>query len=638
MKKTLFFTLIFFLILPVFSQTHISTESHQSSVTNIVMMNKNGGLDTSFLSTGDDGFIVKWTGDNLGEHYQISDVGIKLVAISPNGNDIALYESDGGSINKITVWDWTTLKRKYMKKFSDSITALTFSANGTYLIAGTATVDGAIFIRTSNWQIVDKLKTNTSIVNYIQTSDTEKTCVMYSPSGNLSYFDMQNGKLKQKLNVIQGLTQTLLFNNNYFLAGVRDNTIYIINAFKGTIISTVKTTNPIILSSPTDNNLYYLENDEKGNYELKMLENMENKSVSNPRIIKSFKGPRGQNSICSGTKNFTNIFLGSRNGTIYKADTEASITTTNLQEITKKAYSKIYDIASNDKNEFYFINDNSIYISSYKTGFVEKISDSMGQNKIISYKGNLILWSKSSKQSVSILSIDNKTTEELFTPKNSIQNLQLFSVNDNDYLVEIESNSEVNIYDFKTKKLRNIYSGTGIQDAVLANDNKVYISKSSSTLPLVPLICVDINTYETVPISLTGNVAFGLSTNGNMIYGIYLQSNEEVKSTYVFSYNISNKMISNILKFSDEDSEAFTYLSNSTLLTNIGKNKVYNYNISTKKRFSYDRTASIPIKTVQNTENVAILNSNGSISWCNNTSANILSDWYLTIDNQWYEF
>lgn len=475
-------------------------------------------------------------------------------------------------------------------------------------------------------------------MNYIQTSDTEKTCVMYSPSGNLSYFDMQNGKLKQKLNVIQGLTQTLLFNNNYFLAGVRDNTIYIINAFKGTIISTVKTTNPIILSSPTDNNLYYLENDEKGNYELKMLENMENKSVSNPRIIKSFKGPRGQNSICSGTKNFTNIFLGSRNGTIYKADTEASITTTNLQEITKKAYSKIYDIASNDKNEFYFINDNSIYISSYKTGFVEKISDSMGQNKIISYKGNLILWSKSSKQSVSILSIDNKTTEELFTPKNSIQNLQLFSVNDNDYLVEIESNSEVNIYDFKTKKLRNIYSGTGIQDAVLANDNKVYISKSSSTLPLVPLICVDINTYETVPISLTGNVAFGLSTNGNMIYGIYLQSNEEVKSTYVFSYNISNKMISNILKFSDEDSEAFTYLSNSTLLTNIGKNKVYNYNISTKKRFSYDRTASIPIKTVQNTENVAILNSNGSISWCNNTSANILSDWYLTIDNQWYEF
>lgn len=117
MKKTLFFTLIFFLILPVFSQTHISTESHQSSVTNIVMMNKNGGLDTSFLSTGDDGFIVKWTGDNLGEHYQISDVGIKLVAISPNGNDIALYESDGGSINKITVWDWTTLKRKYMKNF-----------------------------------------------------------------------------------------------------------------------------------------------------------------------------------------------------------------------------------------------------------------------------------------------------------------------------------------------------------------------------------------------------------------------------------------------------------------------------------------------------------------------------------------
>ena len=116
----------------------------------------------------------------------------------------------------------------------------------------------------------------------------------------------------------------------------------------------------------------------------------------------------------------------------------------------------------------------------------------------------------------------------------------------------------------------------------------------------------------------------------------------KVFSLVFFSAEKSNavetKQIKNILKFANEDAEAFTFVDDGKLFTNIGKNKIYCYNINTKKIFSYNRSASIPQKSVKKGNRVAILNYNGSISWCDDSSKEILADWYLTNDEQWYEF
>ena len=180
MKKT---SLIFiYLILSavfLFADAHISTQSHQAQITSVRSVPYKTGSDFEYFTAGDDGFLIKWNENNEGEHYQISDVGIKQIAVSPNGNLIAVYESDGGSVNKVSVWDWRTLTRKKFWRYKDSITSLEFSAKGTYLIVGTASVDGVEFYNTSNWSKINKIKANTGIVNYIHTSDTEKTVVFF---------------------------------------------------------------------------------------------------------------------------------------------------------------------------------------------------------------------------------------------------------------------------------------------------------------------------------------------------------------------------------------------------------------------------------------------------------------------------
>ena len=637
MKKYILILVLLFISFSLYSQSqsHISTQSHQAEVTQITPVSVRG-TDGSYYTASDDGFVIKWTFDGQGEHYQFSDVSIKLLAVAPGGNEIAIYETDGGSINRITVWDWKTLSRKFIKKFSDSITSLAYSSNGTYLIAGTATVDGAVFIKTTGWQIVDKIKENTGIVSYINTSKTEKTCVFYSPSGNLSFYDFITGKLKQKMQIVKGLTQTVMYNENRYFAGVRDNTIYV--TASGKTIASIPANNPIIISTEADYNLFYLENDGRSNYEIKMLESKEGNLVSNPRLVKSMKGPRGSAIITSAVKDATNIYFGGKNGAVYQTEAEATINTTNLTELTENTYSKIYDMAPSE-SDFYFLTTNAIFSSSYDTGVITKLASTSGESNIISYKDNsVILWSFSEKTPVKLIDLDKKTTTVLFTPKNSVQKVRLCSVEDKDYLIEIESNSIVNLFDIQSGKLSEIYSGTGIQDAVYMNNKLVYIAKSAATNPQTPLLSVNPDTMETVPLNIKGNVTYALSTDGKTIYGLNIISDDTGKNTYVFSFNVYTKKMTNILRFTEEDPEAFTYLSGNTLFTNIGRNKVYCYNLSTKKRFAYNRSASIPKTICTNSKRAVILNSNGSISWCGTNDSKLLADWYLTKDEQWYEF
>lgn len=637
MKKSFFFCFCTMLLCGAYAQSHFSLQSHQSQINQIKLAN-NKTFEKSYYTAGDDGFVVKWSEDNQGEHYQFSDIGIKLIAVSPVNNLIALYETDGGSVNKVTVWDWNTFTRKTLKKFNDSITSLEFSAKGTYLIIGTATVDGAVFVNTSNWATVNKIKDNTGIVNYIHTSATEKTCALYSPSGSLSYYNMQNGSLKQKFSIARALSQVVMYNDNKLLAGVKDGSIYIINAYKGTTIATVQTENPIILSTSDDESLIYLEYDGKNGYQLKRLDNLENGNISNPRIIKSFKGPRGSSAISVAAMDWAYLYMGNKNGAVFKTESEPSTLSETVSEFSENLYSKIYSMTPSD-SDFYFLTDNSIYKSNYDTGEISKLFGTSGENQIINYEGGeVILWTKSSRNDVKLVNVNSKTSRTLFTPKAGIQSLKLCTVNGKKYILEIESSSSVNVYDFDAKRYYEVYSGMGIQDAIFADNGNIYVSKSASTNPQVPLLYINPQTLETVPVRVSGNVTYGLSCDGTTIYGLNVISDDSGRNTYVFSFNTKTNQMKNILKFADEDSDAFTYLNGQNLFTNIGKNKVYCYNLSTKKRFAYDRSSSIPSSLCQSGNRVVILNDNGSISWCTTGSSKILSDWYFTKGEQWYAF
>lgn len=624
------------------AQSHISTQAHESSVNALAAVDGVAGEQDTVFSVGQDGFIIKWTDDGLGEHYQVTDVAIKMAARSPNGRDIAIYESDGASLNMVSIWNFSTLTRKCAFTFSTPITSLSYSAKGTYVLCGTASERGTYFLTTSNNTITSrKLKESTGPVSMAVTSDSENSAAMYSPGGSLSYYNLRTGQKKAKFYTESGLSQPRLYNNNVFLAGYKDSSIYIIQATTGSTIAkfSVSGKEPVLLSSNKSDSLYYIVS-ENLQFKMYMIQNDRNKNVIAPQLIRTFTGIRSGEEIgCAVLQADGTVFAGTTLGNIYKFDNAVAARVDVLQPVSDKMYDKIYDVAPIGSN-FYFLSPDSVFLSSYDSGIVDRKGSNPGQTNIITYNDSAaILWSRGTRKAVQLLEFQTGALTTLFTPDSTLQSLRLFG----GYLLSIEGSSTVSRINIQTNEKENLYNGAGIQDAVLYNDTDLYIAKTSATTPEVPLLYINTRTKETVPLSLKGSVAYSLSydpsAESSEIYGIVISTNSQNSvSTAVFSYNPSTKTSRRLIEERSEDSNAISYLSYPVLYTNMGKSRIRSYNLSARRSFEYKRSASLPVKIARNSSRLVVLNRDGSVSWYNPDMNGVIADWYLTTDGQWFEF
>ena len=78
MKKIIFITAALLISSLAFGQSHFSSQSHLGQVNQVCPVITSSYGEPSFYTASNDGFIIKWTGDEMGEHYQASDVGIML--------------------------------------------------------------------------------------------------------------------------------------------------------------------------------------------------------------------------------------------------------------------------------------------------------------------------------------------------------------------------------------------------------------------------------------------------------------------------------------------------------------------------------------------------------------------------------
>lgn len=633
-KKQFISLLLLSMGLSLWGQVHVSTQAHQDMVNRIAVTK-----DGSIFSAGKDGFLIRWAQDGLGEHYQITELDIPMIAVHPNGNDIAVYETDGFSIHRVSVWNWTSLRRKFVKTFTNSITSLDFTAKGNLLAVGTATVNGMVFLSPSTGQTVSKIKESTGIVSMFQGSASEKSAVLYSPTGSLSYYNMTNGSRKERFLTEAQLEQVVMFGNNMFCAGVKNNQLHVIDALSGKILSRISARSPIIVNG-SDSTLYYLENDGRS-YTLKAIESQiteKGATVSTPITIKALSGINAANAVTTAIYSQNKIVLGSKAGNLFELPLASETAPVGqLAVITENMYDKIYDIASIG-SDFYFLTKDTIFRSSYDTGQIDTVGSQNGFTNIVSYGQDVILWSRGTKKAIVLMNLQTKETKTLFTPKNYIENLRLFG----NKIVYIEGSTTVKLFDIDTGANSELYAGTGIQDAVLYNGTDLYVAKSASSNPRSPLISVDTVTQETVMMPVDGNVAFSLSLDqemgSNVIYGIQAISQENKAQTTIFAFYPERKTSSAIMKVADEDVSAFLTLYGTTIYTNIGKSQIRSYDTKTRKSINMNRSSSLPLKLARSSSRIAVLNRDGSISWYNPGNGQVIADWYMTTDKQWVEF
>lgn len=636
-----------------FAQGYNSTQAHDSDVTALYTCETYMTNDSSFYSAGKDGFIIKWGQDGMGEHYQVSDLQILKVVRNPANGDIAVYETDGISTHRVSVIDSRTFSKRYTKRFRDSVSALNFSEKGNYLIIGTASVNGTYIFNARTGTVTKRAGDVSGIITYARTGESEKTAIFYSPTGSIIYYDMTAFKQKASFFTEGMLEQVMLFGagnlKNRFLAGVKNNTIYIVDATNGKIIAQYAAREPLIMASRSqyEDGLYYITSNGRNfsmrtvtdDMLIKQLGAQAGKSTApqEPLIVKNFTGLRSRDSFTCAAKNSSGVILGTQSGNIYTMSSTPESETYTIFPITEKMYERIYDISADNEN-FYLLTADSIYRSSYDSRAVTLVAHNSGQTNLIKLSDRIILWSKGTRKIVQSVSADGSGTVTLFTPVQSLQNLRVFG----DSIIYIQGNSSVSLYDMRTGTNSELYSGTSIQDAVLLDEDTLYVAKTSSGAGDATLVSVSITTRETVPVKIPGNVAFSLSYDynspGSPVYGILIRAQNGSNVTEVFGYNPVSRNISTLLRLTDEDSDAFTSLHFPRVYTNLGKNQIYACNVETKKNMVYERSASMPMKMEASGSKIAILNRNGSISWYSQNVKGSLADWYLTVNGEWFEF
>ncbi|MCR4940695.1 MAG: WD40 repeat domain-containing protein [Treponemataceae bacterium] len=627
MKKLLSVLFFIFIVFNLFADVHVSSQPHFGQINDMEM------TEDSLFTVGQDGYVINWRTDGTGEHYQISDLEIKMVAKNPKNNNIAIYETDGYSINRISVWDWSTQKKIFAKRVPNSVSSLQYTEKGSYLMVGTTSEEGIYFLDQKG-DVISKIKDPIEMVTLALSSQSEKSCILYTPMGYIRYINLLTREKKAELTIEQSLEQTVLFSNDLLFAGVKNNMIYVYNSVTGNLQTRIQAKKPFLATSREDNSLYFLDFD-GSNYSLKMVSAEYADITARPVILKYFT-TENNSEITAVTKSADMLYAACKDGSINYIDLTPSTDICLMTEGSKKIYSQIFDIDSYD-DIFYFLTENSIFTSSYTTKYIEPITINNGYTNLITKdETSLILWSKGKNLPIVLTSAENSWIRKtLYAPTKSLQNVKLI----NNKLVIIEGSNSVKIYDFDTSSIKEVFNGTGIQDALLFSNNSLYVAKTASTTPKSPLIQVDIQTLETVALPVTGEVSFGLSTGtegGNVFYGVLYSS--ENKQTQIYAFSPATKQFSAIMTWNEEDTKAFTWFNNGILYTNIGRDQIYGINIRTRKGFVYTRFAALPVKTTGNNNLLLVLNKDGSVSWYNAKNNTMYSNWYITLSGEWVSF
>ncbi len=626
--------LIFSIMNLAYSNTQHSTQPHELQVNSVQVSNTN---DSRYVYSGsDDGFLIRWDENGIGEHLQVSDESIKLIAIHPNGIDIAIYESDGFALNRLSVWNWQTKTKRFSsKRFESTITSLQYSTKGSYLMVGQANVNGIIFLDSSTGKVLtNKISENVGSVSFAQTSKSEESSVMYSNLGYLVYTNLIDGSRKAAFSVENKLENSVIFNNDVLFAGTKNNKIYLFGSTTGELLAQINSINPLLVTNRSDKNLYYIEASGR-DYSLRMIEVNDGIINTSPIILKMFNFNQ-RDKVISAAKYGTTIFVGMESGELYSLSTNPSSSTVAATKISEKVYDKILDIAEYNDG-FFFLTSEAIFKSSYSDNTVHKILENNSYTNMDILGQNILLWSTKSRKYVKSISIVDNTQTDLFYPANTIENLKVQS----NMIIYIEGSSKVLMYDFASKENSTIYTGTGIEDALLYQDTKLFVVKTAASNPKSSLIEVNTQTKETLPISIDGDVSFSL-THSNIvdgpIYGASIITENDKVYTKIFSYIPSSSTHSILLSLADEDPKAFIHLNNNSLYTNIGRSQVFSIDLVRKNMVRIQQSASLPVKIITYSENGLLLNKDGSISWINLSTNSITENWYFTVNETWLEF
>lgn len=582
-----------------------------------------------FFSAGKDGFVTCHNPEQSDETWQISDISLNILAVHPDGNLIAFYESDGFSIHRISVWDWKNKKRLYAKRFRDSVISLSWSAKGTYLMIGNTSLEGITILEGSSASVQSFFTVSPGIVSLSITGSTETNMITYGPSGRILYTDITTQKERANYSGEQDLSSPVLLNNNLFIAGYKENAVFLIDATSGKTISTYATGKPVMATGISDTKPVWFEENETGDWILR------SGLISSP----GFRTP--DNSTITTAISFENsIVFGTASGMIYSIEKKSDNSSAPLASALVENTHQIIDDIASDGSRLFFLSAGSVFISSGPGKAPVFAFDGLAANRLIIMKDSLICWSTNRSEPVLRISFDGETRKLLYQPKEGIRSISITG----DKIAIIEGNSLASVLDTATEAVSFNYSGAGLQDAILISSDRLVVSKSSTLRSPYPLILINTSTGETVPLPVTGELCFGIKQSENdfkilngFIVRSGLSSSTELVTILLDLQTVGSTAVKTEAIYADEDLVASVLVDGDHIITNLGKNSLVEIKMIDGNQEFFERGYALPLKPCVMDQFLVSLNYDGSLTWFNRFTHELVLSSSMTTKGMWKE-
>lgn len=617
---------------PVSSDMGVGTgqisRQHRGAVTALASVNGS----TAFFSGGQDGFLTRHTDSGKDDSWQVSDIAIKRIAVHPDGNLVAIFETDGFSVNRVSVWDWSRKERAYAKRFKDSVVSLFWSARGSYLMIGNTSLDGLTVLEGTTGNPVSIFKQSPGIVTAGVTGKSETSMVTFGPSGRILYTDMASGSERANYAGPTDVDSPVMLDNNLKIAGVQGSSVVLIDATSGTVLSSWATSAPVMATSGAESKPVWLESTPDSAWILRKGD-----GASLP-----FRAAAGE-SITAALSVGQDTVIGTDSGKLYRlASNTASATGGTIVPavIPNREIRAIDDIASNGES-LYLLSGGSLFVSSGPGASPVFSFSGIEGNRIAIYGDSLLFWSADSACPLVLSSLDGSSRKTLYQSAEGIRSLVVSGTR----IACVEGTSTARVIDIARAEPVFSYSGAGLQDAVLSGENRLIVSRSSTRRAPNPVISINVDTGETVPIQLEGELCYSLksiSADGSAMAAFFVKADDSPRTELV-SFSLvpgSPKPVNSrmVASYADEDLAATLCFSGDYVYTNLGKSSLAGIGIDgSAAALRFQRGYSLPFKASATGRFVVSLNQDGSLTWFDQATAALVAFSAITADGYWLE-
>lgn len=586
---------------------------------------------TTVFSAGQDGFLTRHTDAGDDDSWQVSDIPIRRVAVNPDGNLVAIFESDGFSVNRVSVWDWSRKERAYAKRFKDSVVSLFWSSRGTYLMIGNTSLDGLTVLDGATGNPVRIFKQSPGIVTAGVTGKTETSMVTFGPSGRILYTDMANGAERASYAGPADVTSPVMLDNNLKISGVQGDSVILVDATSGKLVSSWAASAPIIASSAVDTVPVWFESAPDSSWILRKGD-----FASRP-----FAVPNGER-ITSAITTAQGTTFGTDSGKLYRLSYDEAAKTDGAispSMIPNREIRAIDDIAS-DGEKLFFLSGGSLFTSAGPGSTPEFAFSGIEGNRLAIDGNSLLFWSADSASPLVLASRDGSSRTTLCQATEGISSLSASGTR----IAFVEGTSKATVIDVARNSTLFAYSGAGLQDAVLSGSNMLIVSRSSTRRAPNPLVSINVDTGETVPIQLEGDLCYSLKAltpDGSSMAAFLVKAGEPATTALLaFSLVAGSPKPENartVASWADEDLVATLFFPGDLLYTNLGKASLAGIGINDSRSVRFQRGYSLPAKASATARFVVTLNQDGSLTWFDRDSAALVSCSAITAEGYWLE-